>query len=73
MTSGYRKSFEKSIAVILVKRLSLYDLPVKSKKFPHIKNECGHWPNGGPPIDLGAELFFGKCIIIMKHPSEETV
>ena len=56
MTSDWGKSFQKSIAVILVKKLSLHDLPVKSWFFAHIKKWA--WPKKGSPQELGIKLFF---------------
>ena len=31
------------------------------------------WPKRVPPMDLGAELFFGECMITMQHSGEEIV
>ena len=50
------KSFQKSIAVILVKKLSLYDLPVKSWFFAHIRKWA--WPKKGFPQRVGHSTFF---------------
>ena len=50
------KSFQKSIAVILVKKLSLYDLPVKSWFFAHILGN-GRGQKRGFPKELGIQLF----------------
>ena len=56
MTSDYGKSFQNSIAVSLVKKLSLYNLPVKSWFLPILGN--GRGQKRGPPKELGIKLFF---------------
>ena len=56
MTSDWGKSFQNSIAVSLVKKLSLYDLPVKSWFLPILGN--GRGQKRGPPKELGIKLFF---------------
>ena len=56
MTSECGKSFQNSISVSLVKKLSLYDLPVKSWFLPILGN--GRGQKRGFPKELGIQLFF---------------